>query len=178
MQTADILEELVVLLDDSGREIGTAPKSTMHGTDTSLHLAFSCYVFNLRGEVLITRRALTKKAWPGVWTNSFCGHPGPGENMMDAVRRRGKWELGIELFEVAERLPDFRYRAVDSNGIVENELCPVFTALTNDPIEPRQSEVCEYQWVSLSSLVAATESAPWAFSPWLVLQLKELSPSL
>lgn len=171
-------QELVVLLDANGRPCGTAPKQDIHDHETPLHLAFSCYVFDRMGRTLVTRRALAKTAWPGVWTNSFCGHPAPGENMTDAIRRRGQWELGIELFEVEERLPDFRYRAVDSNGIVENELCPVFTALTNDPVEPRQSEVCEYQWVSISSLVAATESAPWAFSPWLVLQLKELSPSL
>jgi isopentenyl-diphosphate delta-isomerase len=62
------------------------------------------------------------------------------------------------------------------NGIVENELCPVFTAVTVDDVRPRPSEVCEYRWVSLPSLLTAAESAPWAFSPWLVLQLKELGP--
>lgn len=171
-------QELVVLLDANGQPCGTASKQDIHDHDTPLHLAFSCYVFDRMGRTLVTRRALVKAAWPGVWTNSFCGHPAPGENMMDAIRRRGQWELGIELFKLEQRLPQFRYRAVDSNGIVENELCPVFTALTNDPIEPRQSEVCEYRWVSISSLVAAAESAPWAFSPWLVLQLKDLSTGL
>ena len=93
---------------------------------------------------------------------------------MDAIRRRGQWELGIDVSGVERRLPDFRYRATDMNGIVENELCPVFTAVTDDAITPRQSEVCEYRWVSLPSLLTAAEAAPWAFSPWMVLQLKEL----
>ena len=69
----------VVLLDDEGREIGTAPKSSVHGTDTALHLAFSCHVMDDEGRVLVTRRALGKTTWPGVWSNSFCGHPRPAE---------------------------------------------------------------------------------------------------
>lgn len=166
--------ELVVLLDGDGQPCGTAPKLEVHNHETPLHLAFSCYVFDQSGRVLLTRRALGKATWPGVWTNSFCGHPAPGEDIMDAIRRRGQWELGIDVSGVERRLPDFRYRATDMNGIVENELCPVFTAVTDGAITPRQSEVCEYRWVSLPSLLTAAEAAPWAFSPWMVLQLKEL----
>ncbi|MGP4031116.1 isopentenyl-diphosphate Delta-isomerase [Pseudarthrobacter sp. 1C304] len=171
-------EELVVLLDANDQPCGTAPKLEVHDRDTPLHLAFSCYVFDEKGRVLVTRRALTKATWPGVWTNSFCGHPAPGEEMADAIRRRGQWELGIGVSGVEERLPQFRYRAVDMNGIVENEFCPVFTAVTDDLVNPRPSEVCEYRWVPLAGLVAAAEAAPWAFSPWLVLQLKELGAAL
>jgi isopentenyl-diphosphate delta-isomerase len=171
-------KELVVLLDADGQPCGTAPKLEIHDHETPLHLAFSCYVFDSTGRLLVTRRALTKATWPGVWTNSFCGHPGPGEDMVDAVRRRGRWELGLEVSRVELRLPKFKYRAVDMNGIVENELCPVFTAVTVDDVRPRPSEVCEYRWVSLPGLLTAAESAPWAFSPWMVLQLKELDPGL
>lgn len=169
-------QDLVVLLDGNDQPCGTAPKQDIHHHHTPLHLAFSCYLFDQAGRTLITRRALGKAAWPGVWTNSFCGHPEPGEGITDAVRRRATWELGIEIFGVEQCLPHFRYCAVDPHGIVENELCPVFTARTSDSIAPRKTEVCDYRWVSMPSLVAAAKFAPWALSPWLVLQLKELTP--
>ena len=84
-QTIEAIDDEVVLLDEAGSPIGRALKSAAHGPDTALHLAFSCHVVNALGEVLVTRRALTKQAWPGVWTNSFCGHPAPGESLDDAV---------------------------------------------------------------------------------------------
>lgn len=168
-------QERVVLLNDAGAPSGSALKQDIHDHRTPLHLAFSCYVFDNVGQLLVTRRALTKSAWPGVWTNSFCGHPAPGEEMEDAIRRRAQWELGIELDELEEQLPSFKYRAVDPNGVVENELCPVFSAVIASTITPRYSEVCEIRWASMSDVRAATDAAPWAFSPWLVLQLEALT---
>jgi isopentenyl-diphosphate delta-isomerase len=167
--------ELVVLLDDDGREIGTAPKSTVHGTDTALHLAFSCHVVNSAGQVLVTRRALGKKTWAGVWTNSFCGHPRPAEPMIDAVRRRARFELGLSLHELELVLPDFRYRATDASGIVEYEVCPVYTAVADDEPRPNPDEVVDTRWVDPADLAAALTTTPWAFSPWLVLQAEQLA---
>lgn len=167
--------DLVVLLDEEGREIGTAPKASVHDADTALHLAFSCHVMNDAGEILVTRRALSKVAWPGVWTNSFCGHPSPGEPMTDAVRRRASYELGLELDDIELRLPDFRYRAVDASGIVENEICPVFFARTRDEPVLNPHEVVDVRWVDPLAMGAALSAAPWAFSPWLELQ-SELLP--
>jgi isopentenyl-diphosphate delta-isomerase len=164
---------MVVLLDDHGKPCGTAQKEGIHHQDTPLHLAFSCYVFDRVGRLLVTRRSLNKAAWPGVWTNSFCGHPLPDEDMTEAVRRRGQWELGIEIETLELRLPAFRYRAVDSNGVVENEVCPVFRATTSSAIALRASEACEYAWVSADNLKVAVSATPWAFSPWMVLQLAE-----
>lgn len=166
--------ELVQLVDEQGRVLGTAPKATVHGTDTPLHLAFSCHVYSRSGLVLVTRRSLEKKTWPGVWSNAFCGHPAPGESPEDAVRRRAHQELGLELGDVEPLLPGFRYRAVDSSGMVENELCPVFRAVTaSDPV-PVAAEVAEWQWTEPAQLQRAVQAAPYAFSPWLVLQLREL----
>jgi isopentenyl-diphosphate delta-isomerase len=166
--------ENVVLLDDDGRTIGAAPKSTVHGTDTALHLAFSCHVVGDDGQVLVTRRALGKKTWPGVWTNSFCGHPGPAESVADAVHRRAEYELGIEVTDLELALPGFRYRAVDASGIVENEICPVYIARTTDPPRPNPLEVVDTRWVDPHDLGAALAATPWAFSPWLVLQAAQL----
>ncbi len=166
--------EYVVLLDDDGREIGTAPKSSVHGTDTALHLAFSCHVVNDAGQVLVTRRALDKKTWPGVWTNSFCGHPRPAEPVLTAVHRRASHELGITITDVQLALPLFRYRATDATGIVEHEICPVYTARTADVPELNPLEVVDARWVDPLDLATALDATPWAFSPWLVLQAEQL----
>ncbi len=167
--------EQVVLLDDAGQPSGIADKFAVHTTATPLHLAFSCHVYNEAGQVLVTRRALSKLTWPGVWTNSFCGHPAPGESLDDAIVRRGLQELGITLRSLEVILPDFRYRAVDASGIVENEVCPVYRAVTADVVNPDPSEVAEYAWVDPSALATAAIAAPYAFSPWLGWQLQQLS---
>ncbi|GAA5145513.1 isopentenyl-diphosphate Delta-isomerase [Nocardioides marinquilinus] len=172
-ETAD----LVVLLDDDGAPIGTAPREGVHTTDTPLHLAFSCHLVDDAGRTLVSRRALGKRSWPGVWTNSFCGHPRPDEAVEDAVRRHGRHELGIEVSDLAPLLPEFRYRAVDAAGVVENEVCPVFSARlapgSPDPA-PNPDEVAELAWVEVDDLLRMVERTPWALSPWLVGQVEGL----
>lgn len=168
--------EQVVLVDNEGRPSGTCDKAAVHTTDTPLHLAFSTHVYNPQGRLLVTRRAMSKLTWPGVWTNSFCGHPGPGEDTEDAVRRRARRELGLEIRDLELQLPEFRYRAVDASGIVEHEICPVYTAVADvDPV-PAPDEVMDWEWVDPEQLVPAVRLTPWAFSPWLVLQLPLLYP--
>lgn len=166
--------EEVVLLGEDGTPIGTADKATVHTTGTPLHLAFSCHLFDGEGRILVTRRALSKATWPGVWTNSFCGHPAPGESMEDAVARRAADELGTSVDNLVPVIPDFRYRATDAAGIVEYELCPVYTATIAGDLNPSPAEVAEWEWVDPRSLLAAVEATPWAFSPWLTLQLPAL----
>ncbi|WP_422390439.1 isopentenyl-diphosphate Delta-isomerase [Arthrobacter sp. N1] len=168
--------EVVVLLAEDGSAIGTHEKATVHTLDTPLHLAFSTHVFDDAGRILVTRRALSKKAWPGVWTNSFCGHPAPGEAFEDAVTRRAAQELGFTVRDIRPALPDFRYRAVDASGIVENEICPVYTAVADSAPAPLPDEVMDVQWVDAADLVRAVTATPWAFSPWLTLQLPLLYP--
>ncbi len=166
--------EQVVLLSDDGAPIGVADKHAVHTEDTPLHLAFSCHVYDGEGRILVTRRALTKRTWPGVWTNSFCGHPAPGEELADAVTRRARDELGLELAGLTLELPDFRYLAVDASGVVENEICPVFTARAAGPVTVNPDEVAEWRWADTAALRAAVDLTPWAFSPWLALQLPQL----
>jgi isopentenyl-diphosphate delta-isomerase len=160
----------VVLLDGAGRPIGVASKASVHGPDTPLHLAFSCHVLDQDGRVLLTRRSLKKATWPGVWSNSFCGHPRPAEPVGAAVVRHAEHELGLRLTDLELSLPDFRYRAVDPAGIVENEICPVFVAATTSSVNARPDEVMEHAWVDPTDLGRSIRLTPWVFSPWLVLQ--------
>ena len=170
--------ELVVLLTEDGVPCGTAPKSQVHHTATPLHLAFSCWVLDGAGRTLLTRRADTKRTWPGVWTNSFCGHPGPGEEPADAVHRRAADELGTAVSAVAPVLPTFRYRARMADGTVENEVCPVFTAALAADLVPDPDEVGAWRWVGLDELRAEVARDPSPFSPWMLLQLQQLPADL
>ncbi len=168
-------DEVVILADDNGQPAGTENKVVVHTAETPLHFAFSAWLVR-DGKLLLTRRALTKQTWPGVWTNSFCGHPAPGESNADAVYRRAVVELGIDPSDLSAPevvLPDFAYRAVDSSGIVENEICPVFiTSLSADAtFEPNPEEVDSLAWVEIEKVLAAVDAAPGVFSPWMVEEL-------
>ncbi|WP_437888838.1 isopentenyl-diphosphate Delta-isomerase [Phytobacter sp. V91] len=162
-----VIQEHVILLNDQGQEIGTLEKYAAHTSDTPLHLAFSCWLFNHLGECLVTRRALGKKAWPGVWTNSVCGHPQSGETPEQAIVRRCRFEAGVEIIDITTVAAEFRYRETDPSGIVENEICPVFAAQVIGPLAINPEEVMAHQWVALESLFSALDATPWAFSPWM-----------
>jgi isopentenyl-diphosphate delta-isomerase type 1 len=168
---ASVDEDLVVLLDDAGHPSGTAPRLTVHGHHTPLHLAFSCYLVNPQGQVLVTRRALGKRTWPGVWTNACCGHPQPGEPIPDAVARRIGQELGAQVTNINLLLPDFRYQAVDASGVRENEVCPVFGARLEGTLDPDPGEVMEHRWVDPAALAQVAATAPWLLSPWSATQI-------
>jgi isopentenyl-diphosphate delta-isomerase len=166
--------EYVVLLDEHDQPCGQALKADVHTSSTPLHLAFSCWVLDDDGRVLLTQRAATKLTWPGIWTNSFCGHPAPGEAINDAVRRRAEQELGARLTALQLALPDFRYTATMDNGVMENEFCPVFVARLDGDLAPDHEEIGDSRWLSVSELLARTLEHEQQFSPWLLMQLPEL----
>ena len=174
--------EEVVLLDDAGHAIGTAAKAEVHGPVTPLHLAFSCYVFDEDARLLVTQRALAKPTFGGVWTNSCCGHPAPGEPIEDAVRRRTGQELGLDLDRVRLVLPGFGYRAVVASGPyagwVEHELCPVFTAtVTGDPA-PDPAEVEAWEWVPWAGFRDDVLTGRREVSQWCLEQVRALPEEL
>jgi isopentenyl-diphosphate delta-isomerase len=170
-----VTTEQVLLLDEAGNQIGLADKAEVHHTDTPLHLAFSSYLFDDRGRTLLSRRALHKKTWPGIWTNTACGHPAPGEKMSDSVLRRLTDELGLpEVREVDLILPEFRYRAEMPNGVVENEMCPVFRGVVVGTPTPNPDEVDTTEWVPWTDFVESVLDGTRDISPWCRLQVEEL----
>ncbi|MEO3794809.1 isopentenyl-diphosphate Delta-isomerase [Nonomuraea sp. B10E15] len=168
-------EEHVVLVDRSGHALGTAPKTSVHSRDTPLHLAFSSYVFDREGRVLLSRRADHKITWPGVWTNSCCGHPLPGEPLDRAVMRRLSYELGLKAERADLMLPGFAYRAVMANGIVEHELCPVFRVTVDAPAVPNPDEVGEVSWMPWKEFTEGVLNGLLAISPWCREQVPQLA---
>ncbi len=164
------VDELVVLLDQEHRPVGTMPKRLVHGETTPLHLAFSVYVFDTAGRFLVTRRALGKRTWPGVWTNTCCGHPAPDESLELAAQRRLADELGLDVTGLEVVLPDFAYQAVSPEGLMENEFCPVLVARAEGDPVGRPDEVAQWTWTDWDGWCSAVAAAPWAFSPWTVEQ--------
>lgn len=171
--TGTVTPELVVLLDEDGRAVGTADKAGVHHADTPLHLAFSCYLFDGEGNVLVTQRALHKRTFPGVWTNSCCGHPAPGEPLEEAVRRRVEQELGTTVTGLRLVLPRFRYRA-EQDGVVENEMCPVFVGSAGGPVSPDPDEVGEARWEPWRAFRAAVLDGSRSVSVWCREQVAQL----
>ncbi len=161
------MQEFVVLVDDKNKEIGTAPKDTVHTGATPLHRGFSVFLFNSKNELLLTRRALTKKTFPGVWTNTVCGHPGPGESVVDAAKRRLQDELGFMEVDIREGAP-YRYRFADGNGIVENEICPILIARSDATPMPNKNEMEEWRWIPWMEFLKNAKNHPENYSPWSV----------
>lgn len=172
------MDELIVLVDQSGTPVGTAPKLPSHHQDTPLHLGFSCYIFNDNGDFLLTQRAHTKKVWPDVWTNSVCGHPAPNEAVAAAVKRRLAYELGINKIDKLELiLPDYSYKTPPYKGIVENEVCPVLVGRISVVPKPNPSEVEAYKWVGWQELLSQISSHPDKYSYWMKDQIPRLQQS-
>ncbi|WP_298182292.1 isopentenyl-diphosphate Delta-isomerase [Saccharomonospora sp.] len=170
--------EYVVLCGTRHERIGYAPKAEVHHESTPLHLAFSCYLFDADGNFLVTWRAKHKPTFPGVRTNSCCGHPGPGETIPEAITRRLTDELGIaaDRIEIELVLPEFAYEATMPDGTRENEVCPVYRATVDTRPEPKPNpdEVHDTEWVPWDRFLAEVDADRTSVSPWCALQVEQL----
>jgi len=170
-------EQIVFVNDDCQPTGETGSKLASHTANTKLHLAFSCYIFRRSDNAfLYTQRAVTKKVWPGVWTNSVCGHPVPGESMEDAISHRAAYEVGItDLQDVQVVLSQYRYTTPPYEGIIENEFCPVYIAYTTQEPMSNPDEVEAYEWLSWSAYAQKLATNANHMSYWAKDQYVQLA---
>ena len=167
-------DDRIVLVDENNDPIATASKLAAHDADTHLHRAFSAFIFNRRGELLLQQRSFGKKTWPGVWSNSCCGHVMLHEETAQAAARRLKFELGLSGIKLITALPDFRYRA-EKDGVVENEICPVLIGLTDVEPDPNPEEVAAVRWIDWDQFRISLDGPDTGISPWAVQEASLLT---
>lgn len=163
---------MVVLVDERDTEIGTAPKGRVHVTGER-HRAVSVFLFDDSGLLLLQQRAARKYHSPGLWSNTCCGHPRPGESPIDAARRRLREEMGIEC-ELAH-VATFEYRAQVGHGLLEHEVDHVFRGSFNGRPAPDPAEVDAWDWRSMADVAADCGARPERYSKWLPLAIARLT---
>ena len=165
--------ESLILVDRDDNELGTLSKARCHDGDGVLHRAFSVFVFDRSGRLLLQRRAGDKRLWPGYWSNSCCSHPRAGEEMNEAVQRRLAQELGIsaELRYVYK----FIYQANYGQAGSEHELCWVYAGVTGQPVEANDTEVAEWRYVEPARLERELRLRPDEYTPWFRMEWARLT---
>jgi isopentenyl-diphosphate delta-isomerase len=160
-------DEQLILVDGDDREIGFVAKADAHRGRGMLHRAFSLFVFNPAGQLLLQQRAAGKRLWPGYWSNTCCSHPRRGEAMRIAVRRRLKEEFGMS----AELQFLFKYRyqtQYDADG-AEHELCWVYAGRSAERPLANVNEIAAWRYVTPQALQTEIALAPETFTPWFKL---------
>ncbi|AQU65611.1 isopentenyl-diphosphate Delta-isomerase [Streptomyces niveus] len=167
---------MLELVDEDGNTIGTAEKLAAHQAPGQLHRAFSVFLFDEQGRLLIQRRALGKYHSPGVWSNTCCGHPYPGEAPFAAAARRTYEELGISPTLLAEA-GTVRYNHPDpESGLVEQEYNHLFVGLAQAALRPDPAEIGDTAFVTPDELAERHRSAP--FSAWFMTVLDAARPAV
>src|SRR4051812_3221535 len=160
----------VILVTEQDEATGTMEKMEAHEKGL-LHRAFSVFIFNSKGELLLQRRALTKYHSSGLWTNTCCSHPRPGEDTKLAAQRRLKEEMGLEL--QLEYKTKFTYKTNFENTLTEHEVDHVFVGKTDSDPKINLEEVEAFEWKSLSEIKKEIASNPEKFTSWFKIALEK-----
>jgi isopentenyl-diphosphate Delta-isomerase len=155
--------EEVILVNEQDEQTGTIEKMEAH-RKALLHRAFSIFIFNAKGEMLLQQRAMGKYHSPGLWTNACCSHPRPGEEVEDAAHRRLKEEMGIETS--LKKIFDFIYRTDFDNGLTEFEFDHVYTGTYNGQLNADKQEVHDYCFRSMQDIEQDLLQRPEKYSSW------------
>lgn len=169
-------DDVVVLVDELDNATGSVSKLVAHQGDGMLHRAFSVFIFDTAGRLLIQRRSEAKYHFAGVWANTCCSHPRPGESVVEAAHRRLGQEMGFDC--ALKELFFFVYRAPSPNGMVEHELDHVLMGTYAGPVSPDPAEIQEWKWIAPSRLLSDMIEKPGEFAPWLGLAAPRVFASL
>lgn len=164
--------EPLILVDSEDRVLGHASKRACHEGSGVLHRAFSVFVFNRQNELLLQKRSLAKPLWPAFWSNSCCSHPRRGEDDRRAAERRLQEELSIQC--VPQFLYRFQYHAFYGNAGAEHELCSVYAARWDGPVQVNPNEVEEWVFISPQRLDREITEQSEHFTPWLKLEWQRI----
>ncbi len=164
--------ERLILVDPDDREVGHASKADAHTGKGILHRAFSLFVFNSAGELLLQQRAPGKPLWPGYWANSCCSHPRVGEDMATATQRRLDEELGFAC--ALDYVFKFQYHAEFGAAGSETELCWVYVGTSDAKVRVNPTEIAAWRHVAPDALDREIADTPEAFTPWLKLEWQRL----
>lgn len=160
------MEEQVILVDEFDSPLGFMEKMKAHRMPT-LHRAFSIFIFNQQGEMLLQKRASNKYHSPGLWTNACCSHPRPGEDVASAAARRLEEELGFTT--KLEKIFEFVYQASFNNGLHEYEFDHVFFGEYDEEINPDTNEVSDFCYKSIEDIELLLRSEPELFTAWFAI---------
>lgn len=160
------MEEFVILVDENDHEIGKMEKLQAH-VEAKLHRAFSVFIFNSRGELLLQQRAFTKYHTPGLWTNTCCSHPRPGEATADAAHRRMVEEMGFDCD--FEEVFSFMYKARFTNELTEHEIDHVFIGFSDTQPVINPTEVQDYHYANMNVLAKEIKDSPENFTIWFMI---------
>lgn len=161
-------DEPLILVDAQDRECGYLDKAAAHRGSGRLHRAFSLFVFNGTGELLLQQRAAGKRLWGGFWSNTCCSHPRRGETMEVAIHRRLREELGIDCS--LRFLFKFQYQAqFDADG-AEHELCWVYAGRSDEVPQVNANEITATRWISQCAMDTEISKFPGRFTPWFKLE--------
>lgn len=155
--------EEVILVNQNDEQVGVMEKMKAH-EDAVLHRAFSVFIFNGEGQMLLQQRALSKYHSAGLWTNACCSHPRPGEETINAAKRRLQEELGFSAN--IKKVFDFVYKAGFENGLTEFEFDHVFIGHHSGDIAPDPKEVMDIAFVSMDTILQSLETEPDKYTAW------------
>ncbi len=164
--------EELILVDSDDKPVGQLSKAAAHDGDGQLHRAFSVFLFNDAGELLLQQRGKDKRLWPGFWSNSCCSHPRVGETMEIATRRRLDDELNLE--SELEYVYRFQYQANYSEAGSEHELCHVFVGRVDGDVLPNDHEIDAVKFIPAMSVAELLTRDPDRHTPWFKLEWQTL----